>query len=484
LLLLRRKISVTVVGVINMKDFLRSVGIAVVAILIGLAYNHAVRACGSTNFASCNFWVASSGGSDSNPGTSVGLPFATISHTQTVLQAQTNAITSRTACLITGTYNFAGANWSFTSADSNERWLPYSGQGLVIIDGGSSGTTNTNQVLINGVTGLVLEGLVFQNWSTAHVRTGTLDTIMLITNGTGQTIRWNSFLNSWGFSIGANGLASSSITSNTFNGQQTGAPNGATAAYNDINLYGGAHDNTISHNLLENGQCGGIASADAGNNNIYDRNLLVNDLIGCFDNGTLYMLNRNATDTGNQITNNVVRGNIPNAGTIKTVYLDDSMSNVLVQGNICSHCGDYFMQYHAGQNNVVKNNIIDASSIGTGMNLYQSGGVGTQTGMGGNTFTNNIIYTSGNFPTLWIGNTTGVTFPTVTNNDYWSVTGATANTSAGPPGSPDSNPQTQNPLFGNPSANNYVIGGGSLVLSAPVSFPVLPTDQGPVAYAP
>src|SRR6185437_13388480 len=65
----------------------------------------------------CGFWVAPSGGNDSNPGTSA-RPFATLGRIQTAVRAA--PAISKVACLKAGT--FASTALTMTSADIGETW--------------------------------------------------------------------------------------------------------------------------------------------------------------------------------------------------------------------------------------------------------------------------------------------------------------------------------------------------------------------------
>jgi hypothetical protein len=55
-------------------------------------------------------------------------PFATLAKAQSAMQSGSVKLTE----IETGTYTMS-ANWDFTSADANEKWLPYSGQNTVTL---------------------------------------------------------------------------------------------------------------------------------------------------------------------------------------------------------------------------------------------------------------------------------------------------------------------------------------------------------------
>jgi hypothetical protein len=203
------------------------------------------------------------------------------------------------------------------------------------------------------------------------------------------------------------------------------------------------------------------------------------------DTGAIYMADRSHSALGNQITNNLISGN---GGTnyltnwTKAIYLDDLMSNVLVSGNICNNCGEFAWQIHAGDHNTITNNIFDLSSSGTLAGLYQNNPMYADFGMTGNVVQRNIIYFSGSAPpSLYQVNIgSGDALPNDSGNLYYSGTGSTI-----PNGKTivDVSPFYGNPQFANPSAANY-----SMPLSSPaytgINFQTLPTDQGPLPYAP
>jgi parallel beta-helix repeat protein len=188
---------------------------------------------------------------------------------------------------------------------------------------------------------------------------------------------------------------------------------------------------------------------------------------------------------GNQITNNIVDGNggyTTQTTTLtdnqtKAIYLDAVISNVLISGNICRGCGEYAIQYHGGDHNTVKNNIFDLSAGGSELAFYQT--YTGSTGMAGNTFTNNIVYSSGNFHTpLWhVGIGGSDARPTDNTNLYYSATNASIPNS----GVVDTNPKYANPIFVNASAGDYSMPATSPAYTL-IQFQPLPTDQGPLPY--
>jgi parallel beta-helix repeat protein len=395
-------------------------------------------------------------------------PFKTLAKAQAAMRLSS---TVKAVTIRGGTYSIASTlslNW----ADSGELWISYPGE-TVILDGGGTGG-----VLAGGVNNLTIEGLTIQNTYAAGSEHG-----LYIGYSTNATIRWNKFLNCKNACITGAGVNGAVIDSNIFDGQSPGQ-------YFALNLWYGSSNNRITHNLVQNCQGGGIAFGAGpfdppNNNNIVDRNILRNIDTNTTDQGALYMLDRTHLAVGNQITNNIVNGN---GGTsyltnwTKAIYIDDLMSNVLVSGNICRNCGEYGLQIHAGDHNTVVNNIFDLSSAGTFIGLYQNDTLLPDHGMAGNVFERNIIYFSGTAPApLWqVGIASSDVLPTDSTNLYYSASGASISNSGK---IVDASPFYANPEFANPSAGDYSMPSSSPAYSL-IQFQPLPTDQGPLPYAP
>src|SRR5207248_2685082 len=101
-------------------------------------------------------------------------------------------------------------------------------------------------------------------------------------------------------------------------------------------------------------------------------------------------------------------------------------------------------QYHGGDHNTLSNNIFDLSAGGSEIGFYQQSAT-ADFGMAANTFTNNIVYSSGNFHNpLWnVGIGASDTPLSDDTNLYYSATGAPIPNS----GSIDTNPKYGNPEF-------------------------------------
>jgi hypothetical protein len=111
---------------------------------------------------------------------------------------------------------------------------------------------------------------------------------------------------------------------------------------------------------------------------------------------------------------------------------------------------------------------------------YQTAGGFPDTGMTGNRFEHNIVYSPGGWANLlWWAQNKGDAPPTVQDNDYYSATG----TSMSSYGYTDSNTFFDDPFFSDPSANNYTVGATSSV-HGDIGWVTLPTGQGLLPYAP
>jgi parallel beta-helix repeat protein len=158
------------------------------------------------------------------------------------------------------------------------------------------------------------------------------------------------------------------------------------------------------------------------------------------------------------------------------------MSNVLVSGNVCSNCGGYGLQIHAGDHNTVVNNIFDLSSAGTLIGFYQNNSLFTDYGMGGNVFQRNILYFSSTAPSpLWqVGIAAIDALPVDSGNLYFLATGGSISNSGQ---IVDASPVYANPQFASPSTGDFSMPSSSPAYSL-IHFQPLPTNQGPSPYTP
>jgi len=322
--------------------------------------------------------------------------------------------------------------------------------------------------------------LTFQNFGLVPSQPGGI-----YISGSGHTIRWNKFLNFNQCVISGAGLQDSLIDSNTIDGVAPGNPPGVTtSAFSAIELWLGSSGNTISHNLLQNCEGGGIdfntgASDPSISDNIIDRNKLINVCTSVVDNGAIYMMDRTNGGTGNEITNNVIcnYGDGTLSDQTKGIYLDDGMSGVQVSGNLVYGTpGEWAIQYHGGENNTVTGNIFALKSSQQ-LALYQTSSQGN-TAMGGNTFEGNIVYYDSGAPSpIWDRSGSPTNNPTVSGNLYYAASGSVPNTGS----IVDASPTTANPQFTNVAGGNFYMPLSAPAYSA-ISWQTLKSDQGPLPY--
>ena len=441
------------------------------------------------------YYVAPTGGSDSNNGLTSGAPFATLAKCQTMMQSGLKVCT-----LLNGNSSptfTLGANMVFTTADNGETWMAGAGQSPII-----EGNGNFN-IQATSTTGLQVYGITFDNL--AGARANFPYEGFAIQAGATPTFRWNIFTNCNQDCILLNGTPTSTIDSNTFNGL---GPQTTTNAFSTqaVAESFGASNNTFTHNLCENldGDCIVFARGATdpnNNNNTIDRNLSINVDTGCYDCGVYYFFDAQSgtgdgPSTGNSITNNALYGGGSETGITgscavghcdtKGIYLDQAASNTTITGNILgSKPGNWPIFIHCGGHNTVSNNVIDVSDIGLAANYatvgYQNGCSPTGT-MTSNVFSHNVVYDSGAWSSepagmYWISGA-GLTNPSSTTNDYWSPSGSIPNPSGIPVAITDANPFNLNPNFTNPALNLYTVNNATVI--SDISWTTLATNQGPL----
>jgi hypothetical protein len=407
-------------------------------------------------------------------------PFQTLTRAQLAMQGGS----IKTTTVRKGTYSI-GSAFNFTSSDNGESWVPFIHERAVIDGGGSGG----GYFSATGVSNFTFEGFTLQNMGCTSGHCGTF---LIQGTSSNVTLRWLTFRACLGYCIQAGNVQSSLFDSNTFKGQTPGTNPANGLPYKVLDFGSGSSNNTVSHNLIENAEGGGIdfergPTDPPQQNNVIDRNILENVNTNDHDMGAIYAYDPNNQSTGLQITNNLVFGNLgtdPTTDLIRAFFLDQAVSGAVVTGNICNECGEWAIQYLDGANNIVTNNIFDLSSD-TMLGFYQLQGI-TQcpsrspcvTNMAGNTFTNNIVYSNSEFPeTFWNEYGSPPTPLADTTNLYYLESGGEI-----PNGQPivDANPQYGNPEFTDPGNNDYTISPSSPAYSL-INWQTLPTDQGPLA---
>jgi hypothetical protein len=435
-------------------------------------------------------YYVSTSGNDSNDGTTPTTgdghgPFLTLAKCQSAMQSGSTKVCTLQA----GNYTLS-ANLIFTSSDNGETWLPASGLNTATIDGASS-----YYIAAHDVNGLSIYGFTFQHL----IQDSSDGDPDFYIRGTNFTIRWNTFLNCTETCFGGGPFSNSLIDSNTFNGQSPGMVTGVNIFYAAIVNDNNGSNNTVSHNLCENldGGCVEFSTQGGSGNEMFNNTVTLNIANGadesCQDCGAFYFADYGGGGTGNVYSYNEVFNN-ENGGAghgVTAFYEDQGTSNFTLTGNICSHCGDWPFKLSCPitGHDVLSHNILDISTLtansgGTAMNRdYEcSGG-------GGNVFENNIVYSSGSWPSygLWWLSPYGTGRPTENANLYYSPTGNAPNPSGvydggGAANVYDANPFSVNPNFTNPSANNYTIPSNSPAYSD-INWQTLPTNQGPLPYS-
>jgi hypothetical protein len=289
----------------------------------------------SDNRATCSWYVAASGGSDSNAGTSLS-PFSTLSHLQTVLQGSSGKV----GCLKAGTYT--SASISLSSSDSNETWETDTASPVnsAILDGGNSIATAVSGTSATGVT---FNGLKFQNYTTYEILGGNTDTGWTIENS-------DLGLGGKGGGVGVGGS----------------------------NVIAAASHWTIMYNYVHDWQNGGITywafnNGDSVDGTVISSNVVLNVCTVENDCGAIYGNMRNNPPGGGTVSHVTVSGNFVrdygsaiNQTAAHCLYLDDDTSNVTMTGNICGPpaSGDTTgnntdIIFNGGDGNVVSNNVLD-----------------------------------------------------------------------------------------------------------------------------
>lgn len=257
----------------------------------------------------CTFWVAASGGSDGNTGTSSATPFATLEKAQTAVRGVV-AQTSKVVCLKAGsggTYNRTTA-LVLGSADAGETWEfdPASGVNTAVLDGG----TTTNIFVLSGTSNIKINGIKM-----LHTNDGAV------------------------YDDGSGALLTNITVENcevAFNNHT-----GAIGGFNPLITLGNVKNARILHNYVHDAASQGIGmfafqSGQTLDGLVIDGNVVLNAVQVQSDGGAIYMDMRNTNINGGHVTvtNNFVRDYGANGVQAEGIYLDDDASNVTVSGNV------------------------------------------------------------------------------------------------------------------------------------------------------
>jgi hypothetical protein len=266
---------------------------------------------GSSNYPSCAgalpcaFYVAPSGGSDRNPGTSAA-PFATLMHLQSVLERQVGS--KKVGCLKAGSrgsYDLS-TTMTFSSTDSGETWQfdPASGSNTAVLDGGGTAIP----IALNGVSNFTWNGIKIQDCGN--------DCIYTPSNAPMTSVV----------------VENSEVTVSTGNCTPCGLVviDNCTRCEYKNNYF---HDSNSFGTLLMAYNAG-----DSIDGSVIIGNVYLNVCRQQSDCGALYTSMFGSGNSGGRvtITNNFIRdqGGASLTNDVVGIYLDDKSSHVTVSGNI------------------------------------------------------------------------------------------------------------------------------------------------------
>lgn len=415
-------------------------------------------------------------GSDSNPGTRL-LPFLTLEKAQTAMQAQPSTGIKTTVLLAGsgGSYNRTQA-LTLTTSDNGTTWR-YDPRGTVdsaVLDGGSSITTGIE--LSGAVANVTILGIKMQNFNNycIHHDDNT-------TNLSNITIKWCDL----GFTHALGTFDCAAILINGING------------LNIINNY--IHDTTYAGTLLNSYVAAMVLDNVEISGNVYLNNMIGNTT----DGGACYLSHHGGyTGTSLKVENNFFRDTgTSGIGGVTQLYLDDNCNHVLAQGNIFGCFNQSInggggrtdfetVEIHNGNNNTIKNNIVDLGSTATEYEwmCFMDSNV-IVSGMPGNSWINNVVvmkFTGNNNTNSSFG--TGVAYAEA--NNFGTFSGFTIgpnmyhNYSGGQEASngqvtSDSNPQHADPLL---SGYLYTMANNAPELGSPINFTPIVGGWGPPGF--
>ena len=428
--------------------------------------------------AACTYYVAASGGNDSNSGTTSATPFATLAHAQAAMR-NIVAQSQRVTCLKAGsggTYNLT-SSITLTSADSGETWQydPASGVNTATLDCG--GTCDHFVLNHDGLNNVTINGIKM-----LHGNDGA------IYDGSGGTVLNNITVENCELA---------------FNNQT-----GSTGGFNPELTFGNGTNIHILHNYVHDTVSQGIGmfafnAGDTLNGLVIDGNVVLNAVTSHWDGGAIYVDMRSSMDAGGAITisNNFVRDYGNNGVQGEGIYLDDDTSHATVTGNVVgppnpslNTNGNFqaLTLINGGDNNTFQNNIFDLGPFGIDQGNWLNGmsnnaGSGSAIGFnwtGPNQFVNNIVVSG------YTGAVTardGVIYdeasgtPTndiiIGNNLYHNYNGGPENTSG-------TLVSDSSPVHADPACSGYLytLATNSAAFNAPISFKPLVTGWGPPGF--
>lgn len=241
----------------------------------------------------------------------------------------------------------------------------------------------------------------------------------------------------------------------------------------------GVHYNRINHNRIEYTARYGISikrwNADTiHTNNIVEYNKILHTNLETQDSGAIEMLGRGANDTATKVRYNYIEhtGGLMTNGELMRfefptgtdgIYLDDETSGVEVFGNFIKDTSRTSIFIHAGDNNVIRNNVGIIGNTSWKSLKHEDGKEkfvrlewGTTKRVSSNTaIDRNIIYSKTPNWAKYLDYFTGGTY-TSDNNILHQVPKYAAQ---------DANSIIADPLFVNPSSGNYRLQSGSPAFS-------------------
>jgi hypothetical protein len=412
----------------------------------------------------CSFYVAATGGSPTNPGTSA-LPFDTLTTLQTALRASS----SKVGCLKAGSggsYDLAKTLVLEAGMDDGETWEsdPAGGVDSAVVDGGGTLSclieTDANDITIDGLT-------------LRH----TLDN--LTCHDDGKT-----------------SLSNLTITNNDIGFNAAGKGSGG---FPPCLMANGAKGVTVAHNYVHDCASEGIGlfAYQTGlvlDDVVVDGNFVVRAVQEVMDGGAIYIMVHNGYVPSNiKVTNNFVRdygtSTVENAHGI---YLDESTNHVVVSGNVIGaptvgSGGSTGCLIADGYDNQFIGNICDLGTTGvawSGVWWYPKRAPFTPAN---NVYSGNIVVSrfSGDQETnayqvmgpSFVQINSPSTDPSISDNMYHNYGGGQVRTDGNHVG--DTSPRLEDPLC---SGNLYALAASSPALSAPMNFQPIVGGWGPPGF--
>jgi len=432
--------------------------------LLALFAALALATCASSGSVPTGPFYVSSSGNDLDPGT-YAQPFRTLEKARDAMRRSA----LKTTYVRAGTYNRT-STLALTSSDNGETWAYYPPDGVntAILDGGKT----ANLISFDGISNLTINGLKLQNsYSNAIDAQGT---------------NRNNNVSIENCDIGFN--------------QQTGAEGG----FNPLVFIENATNTQIKNNYVHDAVSQGIGlyafyAGQSIDGSVISGNVVLRTVQHVSDGGAIYINMRSTGDSGGHvtITNNVVRdygasGILGASG----IYLDDNTSHATVTGNVVGpptegavgtgNLGAAAFEIHDGNSNTISGNIADLGDSGRTWAAVWYGDSASAAGMGGNTFTGNIVTSgfTGHQNTNFTGQTGYTYFEnsaasnfTIQNNIYHNYAGGQVRTDGAT--ASDGNPIFENPKLG---SWTYVLASDSPAYASPVNFQPIVGGWGPPGF--